>query len=155
MATTQNQTPIYKRWYFIALICAIVFVALLPNCTSNLEEAAYDHPMVLDIASLINTSPENFESVLGEGKHDFFESAGDISWNTDTYYIDAHFENNQSSELFFNYIKAGASEEEVLAAGNLENKASNYRIEIQPWLDPSSAGANGEAQIAGVHVYAK
>jgi len=55
-------------------------------------------------------------------------------------------------EMFLSDDTAGRTVEEIYELGSLKPGDTAYSLRIQPWLNPSVARRNGEAEIAGIAI---
>ena len=171
MTDKKTTTPIYKRWWFITII-VILFIGMIvpsenpeplqepietttPMEVVETELIEVDYPIIVEVSTLINSSPQDAESILGSGDRTYYEGFGDISWTTDEYYIEINYVDEKSEYVFFNYDKAEATREEILAATNLDSNSQNYYFKVQEWLDQKEAVLFKSPEIAGIHVYSK
>jgi hypothetical protein len=149
-----NTTSTKKLKWFI-LVMVFMLIMLISALSSDDENPSpittqVDQEIIVDIPALFRMNTEEAQQVLGEGTT--YENIDEIEWETDEYYISATLEDDEIKTLFFSYDKPDASQETVIAAGNINTNDESYVIKIQEWMNPALAEEQNEAEIAGIHL---
>lgn len=134
------------------IILAIFIIGLVSPSTETITETEVveTYEVIFDAPSLLGKTATQAQNILGEAQT--YEQVEDLDWETENYYIGATLEDNKITAVFWSYDKPRASQEEVMAAGNINPNSDYYAFKIKQWLNPSLAEKNGGAKIAGVHI---
>jgi len=114
-----------------------------------------------DVPALLSMNGSQIRETLGEPTSEFqptteqreldIPATLEYTRGTTTLAID-YGNDGVVSEMFLSDKTAGRTVDQLFELGNLNQSNTDYTTKVQPWLNPSLARSNGEAEVAGIRI---
>ena len=153
----------YKMKLMKTAVVLVVILLFIVGCKSKQEKIVQNIEVQFDIPQLLKTNIKQVKGNLGKPESEFIPNDAqlklDPNWlsiieykkGTTSIQID-YSKDGKILKIFISDEVAGRTKEEIMKLGSLASDSKEYRVRIQPWLNPEYAKKTGGAEIAGIEV---